>query len=186
MNEPLLLTGFEPFGPYAVNSSWEAVKEVSGRLTDVVTIERLPVEHFEARQLLYELLDSKKPAACLCVGLGRGDAFQIEQSARRPLEFDEQDGPEILEGHWPWDGMRTQISIVGRPVAVSRDAGRYVCESTYWSLLAYRVRFGYPQEAAFLHVPPISEAFPLVTIADAVQNVVLGLAQRSSFRAGGP
>ena len=67
----------------------------------------------------------------------------------------------------------------------SHDAGSYVCESTYWALLAYRLLHGYPRYAAFLHVPPVSESFPVRLTATAVGGVLEcaggGGAVRASF-----
>ena len=58
----------------------------------------------------------------------------------------------------------------------SSDAGQYVCESTYWSLLNYQQQDQQepqpPEFAAFLHVPPESALYPLETIARAVGSVV--------------
>jgi pyrrolidone-carboxylate peptidase len=76
--------------------------------------------------------------------------------------------------------MRAALDASGVVSIESEDAGQYVCESTYWSLLNY----GYtkhgaaplaskrPDFAGFLHVPPAAPALPLETIARAVDHVV--------------
>jgi pyrrolidone-carboxylate peptidase len=126
-----LITGFEPFADHQRNPSGEAAELLasSGAITAV-----LPVDYFSARDALLSLLATHRPAVCLCTGVCREESYRIETRARKPAEFAELAGPELL------------------------DAGAYVCESTYWSLLDFRQRKGFPAQAAFLHVPPIDLA----------------------------
>ncbi len=63
---------------------------------------------------------------------------------------------------------------LGNPVIFSEDAGKYVCDTTYWTVLEFRRRRGFPQHAAFLHVPPLSDEWTVERMAGAVQRV-LGL-----------
>ena len=79
---------------------------------------------------------------------------------------------EALEGRWPWPEMHAALASVGARVIDSHDAGRYVCESTYWSLLARAASTSWPEFAAFLHVPHESAQNPLEHIAAAVDSVV--------------
>ena len=54
----------------------------------------------------------------------------------------------------------------------SDDAGKYVCDTTYWSVLDFRKRRGFPEHAAFLHVPPVSEVWTVDAVARAIQRVL--------------
>jgi pyroglutamyl-peptidase len=170
-----LATGFEPFRQYRVNSSWAALE----RLRDVwparVRALCLPVDHVAAHRELRRALVELRPAAVLCTGLAVGSGFRVERRARRPAELASEVGEvgdDPLEGAWPWSEMQLALERAGVEAADSDDAGRYVCESTYWSLLSHRRGAGWPQFAAFLHVPQLSELYPVERIARAVQGVI--------------
>ena len=172
MTRPVLITGFEPFSVWPVNSSGETALAVASLLPDVVRAEVLPVDHLAAHRRMRELLDETRPAACLAMGLAPTEAFRIERLARGPAELDVPRGRGRLEGAWPWEEMEAALRSSGRPVVYSDDAGAYVCETTYWSLLDYRLAQGGPAHAAFLHLPPISDQFPLPLLSQAVRRVV--------------
>ena len=105
------------------------------------------------------------------MGLAR-DGFRIERRARRPIELTLEPGAEELHGHWPWHEMTSELERAEVEARESWDAGQYVCESTYWSLLSFRAHARFPEFAGFLHVPPRSDAFPIERIARAVFAVV--------------
>jgi pyrrolidone-carboxylate peptidase len=170
MRTALLLTGFEPFRTFAVNPSWHAAEAAARALSrrGVVAF-CLPVEHHRARRRLWRLIDEHRPLHMLCTGLAAGDTFRLELRARKPAEFADLAGPDELKGRWPWRQSEAVLSRRGMPVRRSDDAGRYVCESTYWSLLT---RAGPGSRAAFLHVPALSAAFDQDRVTRGVVAVV--------------
>jgi pyroglutamyl-peptidase len=170
MSETFLVTGFEPFGTHHINSSWEALALLRSSWPSSIVTLRLPVDHRLAHLELRRALDALAPRAVLCTGLAAGDVYRIEHRARRPPELGDV-GPELLEGRWPWDEMRRALESTAVVTVDSDDAGRYVCESTYWSLLSYAGAAA-PAFAAFLHVPPLSPQQPVERIAAAVARVV--------------
>jgi pyroglutamyl-peptidase len=179
MSETFLVTGFEPFGEHRTNSSWEAIRRLrSGWPEDIVSLE-LPVDHRLAHELLRQTLDERAPHAVLCPGLAKGNVFRVEHNARRPSMLGDASEQERLEGRWPWLEMHAALGQTGVQVIDSHDAGQYVCESTYWSLLAYAGNARPPEFAAFLHVPHESDDNPLDRIAAAVDSVVR--ARHASF-----
>ena len=69
----ILLTGFEPFGPDAVNPSWEAVSRLPAEIgTARIVRRRLPVEYDRAARMLEETIRAERPDAVLCVGQAAG------------------------------------------------------------------------------------------------------------------
>ncbi len=170
--KPILLTGFEPFGAHRVNSSWEAVKIVAAENAAHVHAARLPVQHRLARARLVTLLAEHRPSICLLTGLAAGDAIRIERGARRPPELHHIAGARRLEGHWPWPELAKAAARVFPRVRFSDDAGRYVCESTYWSLLAYREQWALPRDAAFVHLPPLSHRVGVLTLAEVLNGIL--------------
>jgi len=182
MSATFLVTGFEPFGEHRTNSSWDALERLRGRWSrDVVTL-RLPVDHRAAHTALRRALDELAPAAVLCTGLAKGRVFRIERCARRPSQLAEltaANDAELARGRWPWDEMRCALEQSGVDAIDSEDAGRYVCESTYWSLLTYEPSLlervtsrAKPAFAGFLHVPHESSEYSIERIASAVGSVV--------------
>jgi pyroglutamyl-peptidase len=168
----LLLTGFEPFDRFDVNPSWEAARAVADALGPAVVAVRLPVDYLPAREGLLAALDAHRPAACLCMGLTPSGDFRMEASARKPPQFDALPGEPLLGGEWDWEPTSRALLSLGVPHRPSTDAGRYVCESTYWALLDRRRRTGRPDRAGFLHVPAASPLFPVGRITPCVRGVV--------------
>jgi pyrrolidone-carboxylate peptidase len=150
-----LITGFEPFGQHLRNPSGEAAQLLadSGAITAV-----LPVDFFLARDALLNLLESHRPHTCLCTGVCLDESYRMETQARKVAEFADLPGPELLVGTWDFDALPDHVGL-------SADAGAYVCESTYWTLLNFRAERAYPARAAFLHVPPIAIANSAQTAA---------------------
>lgn len=165
----LLLTGFEPFAHFSVNPSWHAVAAAAERWPDRVVARLLPVDYRPARERLLEHLAGVKPAAVLCTGLAAGDTFRLETIARKPTQFDSLPGAAFHTGDWPWPQTEAALVAAGMPVRYSDDAGRYVCESTYWSLLNDGQIAG---PKGFLHVPAESAAFSIERTVEGVLAVV--------------
>jgi pyroglutamyl-peptidase len=180
---PVLLTGFEPFNEWDVNSSWEAARLVEQAMPGVVQAWLLPVDYFAARERLHVLLEELRPAVCLCTGLTPHEHFAVETRARKPEQFAGLDGADENPGAWPWEEMHSDLLALGVPAVCSEEAGRYVCESTYWALLEFRRRHRFPEEAAFLHVPPLSDRFPVERVAAAVLAVIRARLSRRSAAA---
>jgi pyroglutamyl-peptidase len=178
MSATFLVTGFEPFGEHRTNSSWDALERLREHWPRDVVTQRLPVDHRAAHAALRRTLDELEPTAVLCTGLAKGPLFRIERCARRPAElagFVAADAPALVAGRWPWDEMRLALEHNAVDVIDSEDAGRYVCESTYWSLLTYAPSTGAgarPSFAGFLHVPHESSDHSIERIAAAVGSVV--------------
>lgn len=172
MRATFLATGFEPFGEHLSNSSWDALELARGAWPEAIAIRRLPVDYRAAHGELRRAIEQLQPRAVLCMGLARGDGFRIERRARRPAALADVAGAAESWGRWPWAEMRGALDEVGVRSVDSEDAGQYVCESTYWSLLSYRHLGSTPEFAAFLHVPPESEGYPLELIARSVGLVI--------------
>jgi pyroglutamyl-peptidase len=175
MSATFLVTGFEPFADHRTNSSWDALELLQPSWPSAIVARRLPVDYLLAHRELRRALVELRPRAVLCTGLARGEVFRIEQRARRPAALATQPGDAESQGRWPWDEMRRALDDAQVRSIDSSDAGQYVCESTYWSLLNCQQEpqlARAPEFAAFLHVPPASALYPLETIARAVGSVV--------------
>lgn len=155
-----LLTAFAPFGRWRVNSSEAAARLLEGRPGLRVAV--LPVDHAAACDALAAAVAATRPAALLLTGLADEPRLRLELLARRPAG--RSDGLAQARGVWPWAAALDAVRAAGAPIRLSRDAGRYVCETSYWRAatapMAARV--------AFLHVPPLGPAWPAERVAAAV------------------
>ena len=168
----ILLTGFEPFGGHRLNSSWEAARIAANRLGADIVLARLPVHHVRAAQALTHLLERHRPDACLLTGLARGPRLRIERVARRHRLLSGPDVPGRMQGDWPVAESGLALRLAKLPFKVSQSAGNYVCNSTYWTLLDFRMKHGWPRYAAFLHVPPLSRRFTARALALGMEAIL--------------
>lgn len=165
----ILVTGFEPFDRWAVNSSWEAARLVAGRWRDSA-VARLPVDHHRAAEAVRALVAQHAPKIWLLAGLAADAAPRLERIGRAgPLSL--HGGPVLRRGRWPWGAARAGAAARGLPLRLSGDAGGYVCDTTYWAALGTAVPL-----VAFLHLPPVHGAWTpgrLAAVADAVLGAAL-------------
>jgi pyroglutamyl-peptidase len=171
MKKNVLITGFEPFDEYKINSSWETAKNLTS-LPDYVHRIELPVDHIKARYMLVGFLNELQPSICLCMGLCPGNLFRIEQLARKPDLFVNLISEDTLSGIWPWKEMSNVFKKSHIGFIFSNDAGNYVCESTYWTLLEYKQIYGFPKNAAFLHIPPLSDTLSITETTSVVHKII--------------
>jgi pyroglutamyl-peptidase len=195
MSAPLVfVTGFEPFLDVAVNPSGElalglaaappAGIEVAGALLPV-SFERTPLTFEEA---LAEVLPLR-PVALLGLGVQRAEYFRLESLARARLGSDKPDadggfardleplGEHDLSTSLDLEELRRALLHGGAHDArISEDAGGYLCERTYYSLLSAGERAQLP--ALFLHVPPV-EAFTVERQLPIVQALVEALVRQA-------
>lgn len=165
-----LATGFGPFSRWTRNSSEAAARALEGA---GCAVRVLPVDHLGAAEALADAFAQTRPRVALLMGLADRPEPTLELVARRPAHV--ASGPETLAGLWPWAAALDAMRATGCAPGLSRDPGRYVCETTYWSALALRaeaaarVETDAPACVAFLHLPPISERWPEARLAAAAR-----------------
>ncbi len=161
----ILLTGFEPFGDWEVNSSWEAVRRLAGRRRGIEAA-CLPVDHARAAEAIGGLVRALGPEVVLLAGLAGGSVPRLERLGRAgPLA--RSGGPPVRRGRWPWAAARARGTARGLALRLSDDAGGYVCDTTYWAALGSGVPL-----VAFLHLPPLGPVWTPARAALAVETVL--------------
>ncbi|XP_061695813.1 pyroglutamyl-peptidase 1 isoform X1 [Syngnathoides biaculeatus] len=185
-NKKVIVTGFEPFGEHAVNSSWVAVQELErlglGEAVDLYVCE-VPVEYQAVQSLLPSLWERHLPQLVVHVGVsGLATTVTLEQCGhnkgyKRPdncrfcpaSQCCMEDGPDCISSLLDMDTVceRVNNSDVGVAVSVSKDAGRYLCDYTYYSSL-----FLGHGRCAFIHVPPLGKPYSSQELGRALQAVV--------------
>ena len=158
----VLLTGFEPFGGAARNSSWDAVQRVSGVPGLVTAV--LPVEFGRASTVLGRLIAEHEPDLVIAVGLAEGrtaitpervainleDARIPDNAGAQPREQPiNANGPAAYFSGLPVRAIADAISAAGIPSQVSLSAGAFVCNSVMYRLMAGAT----VPVAGFIHVP---------------------------------
>lgn len=170
------VTGFDPFDGASSNASWEAVRQLPDVVGLVgadalVTRERIEVTFERAAVVGREALESPAPDVVLHVGMdSRARSVVLETTAHndataripdndgnRPTGRQVVPGGEpTLHATWPVSSLVGRLRAAGLPVIRSNDAGRYVCNATFYASLHAALSAPVEDEPliGFVHVPP--------------------------------
>ena len=193
----ILLTGFEPFGRYNLNSSWELVAALSDTIDNFESIKlRLPVEFNAVSNLIPKILSDHQPDIILSFGQSTSDAIRIERvainisdartpdnSGCRPTdETIHADGKNAYFATLPIKSMKSAVEQVGLPVVISNSAGTYVCNHTFYNWLYWCEKLKLNTKVGFIHLPRLPEqvgvnepSMPLDDIKKAVLEILKNL-----------
>ncbi|XDB62078.1 PREDICTED: pyroglutamyl-peptidase 1-like protein isoform X1 [Capra hircus] len=182
----VVVTGFGPFRQHLVNSSWEAVKELSklglGSDMDVeLQTLQLPVDYREVKQRVARIWKDLQPQFVVHVGVDpTAKAIFLEQCSKNRGYRDADirgfrpecgmclpDGPEVIASEVSMKAVSRRAAVQGVEVAFSRDAGRYVCDYAYYLSLHHGNGC-----AALIHVPPLSPRLPASLLGKALQVLI--------------
>lgn len=163
----ILVTGFEPFGGDPENASEQVVARLRARSWDAeveLATAILPVTWAGAGPALLEAIAAHRPDAVLALGEAGGrSAVTPEQCARNlghgripdnsgaerpaaPLD----EGPEWLDSRIDPAALVEAIRAAGVPAETSRDAGAFLCNAVFRTLLRDTELPG-----AFTHLPAV-------------------------------
>nr|XP_043883418.1 pyroglutamyl-peptidase 1-like [Solea senegalensis] len=182
----VIVTGFEPFGEHAVNSSWVAVQELEqlglGEAVELY-VREVPVDYQAVERLLPSLWKELQPQLVVHVGVsGLATTVTLEQCGhnRGYKRLDNcsfcpasqccmENGSDCIDSVLDMELVcrRVNDSDIGVTVSVSKDAGRYLCDYTYYTSL-YLGR----GHSAFVHVPPLGKPYSSRDLGRALQAVV--------------
>ena len=168
----LLTTGFEPFGGNEINESWLVAQCLKGKYfnnTEIVS-EQLPVAWNKASVKLHDIIRKYKPSAVISFGQSYTEAVRLETTARNQrarLPDNEGVTPELLSIYNPAPPTMTtglplreiekRLTAAGIPVIISQDAGTYLCNETFYTLMfdpGLSETRNVPR--GFIHVPPLN------------------------------
>lgn len=131
----------------------------------------LPVEWDRSWPVLRVAIEETKAKAVLVFGLhARAGRLRLELDAVNARELGQADaagrfpsgpgvdnGPERLQGAWPLSASAAMLSHAGIAFELSRDAGRYLCNDTYYRLCRYGGE-NHLRHYGFVHTPLSDEA----------------------------
>ncbi len=182
---PILLTGFEPFGPEKTNPSAAIVDRLVGRTIagHPVVGETLPVVFGESRRRLEALLEEHRPHLVVCLGVaGNRRAISLERVAINVADASipdnagvqprdlavERGGPTAYWSSLPLRVMEAALRGAEVPVELSSTAGTYVCNQLFYGLMhVLRQRRGV--RGGFVHVPRARRGLSAARMAAAVE-----------------
>ncbi|KAJ2161667.1 hypothetical protein GGF46_001260 [Coemansia sp. RSA 552] len=202
----VLITGFQPFGTPrpADNRSWEAAKQLAGErmaVGDSAVVEchcvELPVSYSDVAQQMQQLHKDRRYSIAVHCGAGVAGVVRLEQRAHRsgytrPGNKGAADLPPggQVPGYDLADELWTAVDVdavrrdlVGRGWSAARtnsDAGRYVCEFTYYCALAEAAAYeaGAAPRTLFVHVPPQEgDPYSDAQLAELIRDVIRTVAR---------
>ena len=170
----ILITGFGRFPGAPYNPSEPLARAVARRRRPAFADVKRVVHIFETSYAavdrdLPKLIAAHKPDIVLLFGVaGRTPQVRIETRARntksilfpdvtghRPEERAIVAGAPPARGRAPFAALLAAARSSRVPTRLSRDAGRYLCNYSYWRALETASRTGTPL-AQFIHIPPVA------------------------------
>jgi len=167
----ILITGFGPFPGAPFNPTGPLVTALARgrhRVRRVAHVFRVSYQAVDRE--LPALLERERPVALVMFGLaGRTRHLRIETRARNALTRALPDvgrripvaativpaAPAALPLRVPAQRLLLAAKLAGVPAALSRDAGRYLCNYLCWRAAEAGRRSGAPRLIAFVHVPGV-------------------------------
>jgi pyroglutamyl-peptidase len=170
----ILVTGFGPFPGAPFNPTGPLIRRLERArrpiLLDVKLVGHVfPTSYAAVDRELPALIARHRPDALLMFGLAtRARSMRVETRARNSLAL----LPDVLGAslgrnvitpgksaavRLPTPTCRLLAALRGtrHPVALSRDAGRYLCNYLCWRAAELASTGAGPRLAAFIHIPPI-------------------------------
>ncbi|KAL4673792.1 hypothetical protein H8959_017726 [Pygathrix nigripes] len=179
-------TGFGPFGEHTVNASWIAVQELEklglGDSVDLHVYE-IPVEYKTVQRLIPALWEKHSPQLVVHVGVsGMATTVTLEKCGHNKgykgldncrfcpgSQCCVEDGPESIDSIIDMDAVCKRVTTLGLDVSVtiSQDAGRYLCDFTYYTSL-----YQSHGRSAFVHVPPLGKPYNADQLGRALRAII--------------
>jgi pyroglutamyl-peptidase len=171
-HDTVILTGFEPFANFRVNSSWEAAKALDHKTFDSFTIRsfKIPLSYTEIRPSISRILDKHQPAIVINLGQSYRALISLEKVAINFADLTEssvsyncgtQPKDKLLDPHGPPAHFTTlpirkilnQLRHNGIPAEISYTAGTFGCNHLFFETMrkVHTDRLSIP--AGFIHVP---------------------------------
>ncbi|XBQ17283.1 MAG: hypothetical protein ABL308_05240 [Oceanicaulis sp.] len=188
-----LLTGFGPFPGAPVNPTGSVIEAVKAQPPEGWRIETLIFETTFASvpSDLDNAARTLSPDLVVLTGLAaEAQRIRLEVRARNAVLPGRPDaagrcwtpgpiepgGPEERRTRLDLDALAEAVKAAGADVEVSEDAGRYVCEFTYYLALG---RFSAP--AVFVHLPMTGTPGAALTAAEAADALRAVIAAAARF-----
>ena len=148
----VLVTGFEPYWDYTINSSWTVACEVNKLcISDVeVIVRQMPVRFAAVEAALKEAVEECQPDFILMLGQSGGnDRIKLERVALNMMDARLADNDGIIPDNQPIDKEGEAAFFTNVPIKdilsalnnegimskISNSCGLYVCNCLYYEAL---------------------------------------------------
>lgn len=176
----VLVTGFEPFGPWQRNPSGETARHLDGATIVDAEISGLvlPVSFQRAAAPVIAAIDELHPDVVLNLGQGSAVGVRVERIAvnrcTAPAGGDNDgyepqgepivmDGPETYQSTLPAMEIVDLLSNVKFEAVASYSAGEFLCNYVMYTTLHHIATHNLPIRAGFIHASPLREEVPDLT-----------------------
>ena len=147
----IVVTYFEPFGGRTTNASKEVVSLLNG-----FQIKELPVSWNRVVENIDDLLSANPDYLFLVGEAGSYRQITIERTAHNIANGKDNDG--VIKNDEPiingGADLKTTFEISALPYSISDNAGKYLCNYTYYQALLKTKE----TKVLFIHLPYIEEA----------------------------
>lgn len=166
------LTGFEPFADFRVNPSWEAAKELDGKIVSSFTIKsfRIPLVYQEIKPAITRIVDRENPAIIISLGQSYHPLISLEKVAINLADLtesttlyncktrpqDETLEKQALNAYFSTLPLREILRDLRKnhiPTEISYNAGTFGCNQIFFHLMHKINSEGSKALAGFIHVP---------------------------------
>ncbi len=190
----LLLTGFEPFGKWSINPSWEIARALDNKpLGELYVVSRqLPVDWQQAWPALRAAIEQTRPQWVLMLGQAAlRPHISVESGACNLCDnrldnsgwspdspHIDANGPDKLPSTLPVETIAARIKSLGLPVELSLSAGEYLCNHTLYKALAWAKSLPDAPRFGFIHLPGLPSDDPMVpgmSLSDMERGVLASL-----------
>lgn len=183
----ILLTGFEPFGGFPVNSSWEAIKSFDKQVIKGYSVKSvlLPVEYEKSVNELFSIIDSYDPDIIISFGLAPDGYIRLEKIARNKTHpykdnigavpensYIIENNPPTLETKLPLKKICNDLLASNIKAGYSTDAGSYVCNYLFYNLMTSGNNHRKINSLGFIHLPPVSNNFSSDKLRQSVKIIL--------------
>ena len=170
-SKTILVTAFEPFGGEALNPTELLLDKLPDSIGDCsVSRLLLPVEFIRSKEMATDAYDRISPDAVIMLGQAGGrsaitpetTAVNVMNSVRPDMTRPDnagyapdhlpvsEGGPETLSSTLPVEKIAEAVSAAGIPCEISDDAGQYVCNNVFYSMLEHNKG---EVPTGFIHIP---------------------------------
>ncbi|XP_071448829.1 pyroglutamyl-peptidase 1 [Hetaerina americana] len=190
----VIVTGFGPFKHHIINASWEAVKllptlKLEENLGIKLIIEKIPVSYDAVIDIVPTLWKTHNPLLFVHVGVSSiAKDITLETKANRSGYWKpDVDGNSPKSGCCPCgkdECISSSLDVEqicsevnkcerGTLACVSSDAGRYLCEFTYYTSLSFD-----KDRTIFIHVPELDKPHTATELAEGIARVIKSMIAR--------
>ncbi|XP_056368746.1 pyroglutamyl-peptidase 1 isoform X2 [Oenanthe melanoleuca] len=182
--QALMMEKTLPVPPPLCCHSWKEELEKLGLGDDVdLHVYEVPVEYQTVQRLIPALWKKHSPQLVVHVGVsGMATTVTLEKCGHNVgykgldncrfcpgSQCCVEGGPECIDSIIDMDAVSSRVSALGLDVTVtiSKDAGRYLCDFTYYTSL-----YQSHGRSAFVHVPPLGKPYSAEQLGRALQAII--------------